>query len=183
LSSSVFASAAAAAAASQPLTIRDVKGAYDARSDARVATRRLTAVEAALDFARAWPAHSAGGAAVSRTDFADYYADVGALLAAEAAGVVDEAAAAAAAQDDGGSDAAFRGRLHDAWHLPGGGSWKRPASKRVLATLYKGTARVVLLPEAEAIADDDQAGLIEALRALGHGGVARVAVLETIDTV
>jgi hypothetical protein len=46
-----------------------------------VAARRLTAVEAALDFARAWPAHGAGGAVVSRADFAEYYADVSALVA------------------------------------------------------------------------------------------------------
>jgi hypothetical protein len=156
--------AGASASSSSPsstLTIADVKGAFDAKFDCRVTASppELTAVEAAAEFARQWPRHLRPGDAVSAEDWHAYYADVSALLP---------------------DDFEFVAMVANLWHVPGRGSWKAKASKRLLVTFHKGTSTEVVVPEAEDIADDDFEGLASALKALGFGGIARVKVLETL---
>jgi hypothetical protein len=155
------AGAFAASGSSSTLTIADVKGAFDAKFDCRVTASppELTAVEAAAEFARQWPQHPRPGDTVSAEDWHAYYADVSALLP---------------------DDFEFVAMVANLWHVPGRGSWKAKASKRMLVTFHKGTSTEVVVPEAEDIADDDFEGLASALKALGFGGIARVKVLETL---
>ena len=150
--------AQAPALAPEQLTVSEVKAAYDARFDARVAAGLRTPVEVALEFARAWPQHPVASAPVTSADFHALHADMAAVVA---------------------DDADFAARVHNAWHLAGGGRWKTKASKICLVTTFKGSSQTVTLPEAEDIADDDGPALIAALRQLGVGGVARVKVLRT----
>ena len=117
-------------------------------------------MEVALELARAWPVHPVASDAVSAADFHALHADVAALVP---------------------DDDAFAARVHDAWHVPGGGRWKVKASKVCAVTTFKGSTQIVTLPEAEDIDDDDGEALVAALRKLGVGGVARVKVLRTVQ--
>lgn len=163
---SLSATAAGRAAAGGGLTIADVKNAFDAKFEPRAALTAtgaagsMTPVEAAFEFSRQWPSHHRPGDAVSAPHFHAYYEDVSALI---------------------GDDHAFADMVANTWHVPGRGTWKTKASKRVSVTFHKGTTTEVVIPEAEDIPDDDLEGLAAALKKLGFGGIARVKVLEMIE--
>lgn len=142
------------------VTADELKFAFDAKFDPRALSKALTPVEAAFEFSRQWPEQQRPADPVSLDSFHRYYQDVSPLI---------------------GSDEEFVELVANAWHVPGAGSWKTKASKRVLVTFHKGTSTEVIVPEAEDIHDDDFEGLCGALKTLGFGGIARVKVLEVIE--
>ena len=78
------------------------------KADSRVAAGHMTAVEAAAEFGRQWPAFSRPSAVVDAASFEGFYADVSAMVAEEDA---------------------FIELVANTWHLPGQGSWRGKMGK------------------------------------------------------
>ncbi len=141
------------------VSVDALRSKYDAKFDPRVQAKRLTAAEAAAEFSRQW-FHVRGNTAVSLAAFMEYYADVAPCVA---------------------DDFEFETLVANMWHISGRGSWRGALSKRVSITFHAGSSTEVVVPNGELIADDDFPAMIEALRKLGFGGVARYTVVGLVD--
>jgi hypothetical protein len=137
--------------------------AFDAKLEPRVVAGRVLRAEAKAEFGRQWPtlAKRGGAGAVGEADFLEYYGDVVGMLE--------------------GGEGALGALLANTWHLPGQGSWKVKRSLRVLATFHKGSSTEAVIPEGEDIHPEDQEALMERLKKMGFGGIARVKVLALED--
>lgn len=156
-------------AAARGVSVSHAKAKFDGKWDPRVLAFKapgapryggMTAVEAKAEFGRQWPAHPKAGDVITLEQWVDYYADVAACFS--------------------DSEAEFGEYVFNSWHLPGRGSWKGKAGKKVHVDFFNGSSTDAVIPGGEDIHDDDFEGLVEALGRMGMGGIARVKVLGVV---
>jgi Ca2+-binding EF-hand superfamily protein len=137
------------------VTLEDIKMAYDATSDPRVAAGEVSEDAVLREFMSQWDTLKADGI-VTREEFEEYYGDISASI------------------DD---DDYFELMIRNAWHIMGGEGWSaNTANRRVLVTHSNGSQEVVAIHNDLGIGADD----LDAMRAaLEKQGVRDIVAIET----